>query len=43
MKFDKQEGQEGQLYENDAGKNIVGHSKLKLWIFLWGHGEREWF
>ena len=23
-------------YENSAGKKIVGHSKLKLWIFLWG-------
>ena len=32
------------LYEkNGAGKKIVGHSKLKLWTFFWGHGEHEWF
>ena len=30
------------LYENGASKGIVGHSKLKLWTFYWGHGEREW-
>ena len=23
-------------------KKIVGHSKLKLWTFFWGHGEHEW-
>ena len=34
--------QEGQLYENGAGKKMVGHSKLKLWPFFWGQGEREW-
>ena len=33
---------EGLLYENSEGKNIVRHSKLKLWTFFWGHGEREW-
>ena len=21
---------------------VVDHSKLKLWTFLWGHGEYEW-
>ena len=31
----------GLLYENDAGKKIVGHSKQKLWTSFWGHGERE--
>ena len=43
MKFDiyKKE-QEGWLYENGAGKKITGHSKLKLWTFFWGQGEREW-
>ena len=34
--------QEGLLYENVACKKIAGHSKLKLWTFLWGHGECEW-
>ena len=34
--------QEGLLYENGAGKKIVGHSKLKLWTFFWSHDEREW-
>ena len=24
---------EGLLYENGAGKMIIGHSKLKLWTF----------
>ena len=33
---------EGLLYENGGGKKIVGHSKLKLWTFSWGHGECEW-
>ena len=28
--------------ENGAGKKTVGHSKLKLWTFLWGQGECEW-
>ena len=43
MKFDihKKEPKE-LLYENGTGKKIVRHSKLKLWIFLWGHGEHEW-
>ena len=26
---------------NSTGKMIVGHSKLKLWTFLWGQGECE--
>ena len=30
------------IYENGTGKKIVGHSKLKLWTFFWGHGECEW-
>ena len=30
------------VYENGFGKKIVGHSKLKLWTFFWGHGECEW-
>ena len=30
------------LYENGGGKKIVGHFKLKLWMFFWGHSEREW-
>ena len=34
-----QKEQEGQLYENGAGKNIVGYSELKLWTFLWGHDQ----
>ena len=34
--------QEGLSYENSAGKRILGNSKLKLWTFFWGHGEREW-
>ena len=33
---------EGYLYENGAGKEIVGHSKLKLWIFFWSQDESEW-
>ena len=33
---------EGLLYENGAGKKIVGHSKLKLWTFFWGHGKCDW-
>ena len=27
---------------NGAGEKIFSHSKLKLWTFFWGHGEREW-
>ena len=43
MKFDiHKKEQEGLLYENGIGKKIVGHSKLKLQTFFWGHGEREW-
>ena len=43
MKFDiHKKEREGLLYENGAGENIVSHSKLKLWIFFWGHGESEW-
>ena len=43
MKFDiHKKEQEGLLYENGAGKKVVGHSKLKLWTFFWDHGEREW-
>ena len=30
------------LYENGAGKKIVGLSKLKLWTVYWDHGEQEW-
>ena len=37
-----QKRMEGLLYENGATKKIVGHSKLKFWIFFWGHDEREW-
>ena len=33
---------EGLLYKNGAGEKIIGHSKLKLWTFFWGHGECEW-
>ena len=29
---------EGYLYENDTGKNIVGHSKLK---FFWGYDKHK--
>ena len=29
------------IIENDAGKKIVGHSKLN-YAFFWGHGEYEW-
>ena len=32
----------GLLYENGAGKKIVGCSKLKLWTFFWAHCEHEW-
>ena len=40
MTFDiHKKEQEGQLYENSAGKKIVS---LKLWTFFWGHGEHEW-
>ena len=43
MKFDiHRKEQEGLLYENGAGEKIVSHSKLKLWTFFRGHGEREW-
>ena len=43
MKFDIHKKEwEGQLYENGAGKMIFGHSKLKLWTFFHGYGEREW-
>ena len=43
MKFDIHKKEwEGLLYENGAGEKIVSHSKLKLWTFFWGHGEREW-
>ena len=43
MKFDIHKKEwEGLLYENGAGEKIVGHSKLKLWTFFWGHGEHEW-
>ena len=33
---------EGWLYENGAGKQIIGNSKLKLKTFFWGQGECEW-
>ena len=43
MKFDiHKKEREGLLYENGAGEKIVGHSKLKLLILFWGHGECEW-
>ena len=43
MKFDiNKKEREGLLYENGADEKIVSHSKLKLWAFFWGHGEREW-
>ena len=43
MKFDiHKKEREGLLYENGASEKIVGHSKLKLWTFFWGHGECEW-
>ena len=43
MKLDiHKKEREGLLYENGAGEKIVSHSKLKLWTFFWGHGEREW-
>ena len=44
MKFDTHKKEQGrQLDENGAGINIVGHSKLKLLTFSWGHGECEWY
>ena len=43
MKFDiHKKEREGWLYENSEGKKNIGNSKLKLWTFIWGHGEREW-
>ena len=43
MKFNMHKKEcEGLLFENGGGKKIVGHSKLKLWTFIWGHGERKW-
>ena len=36
------EEQKGLLYKNGTGKKIVGHFKLKLRTFFWGHGECEW-
>ena len=30
------------IYVYGTGKKIVCNSKLKLWIFFWGHGEQEW-
>ena len=42
MKFEIHKNeQEEYLYENDTDKRIIGHSKLKLWIFPWGQGECE--
>ena len=43
MEFDIHKKEwKGLLYENGAGKKIVGHSKLKLCTFFWGHAERKW-
>ena len=43
MKFNiHKKEREGLMYENGAGKKIVGHSNLKLWKFFWDHGECEW-
>ena len=42
MKFDMHKKEwEGYLYDDDVGKNIVGHSKIKLWTCFWGKGECE--
>ena len=42
MKFDiRKKRWEGQLYENGAGKMIVGHFKLKLVTFFCCHGKHE--
>ena len=30
------------IHDSSAGKKIVGHSKLKLWTFVWDQSEHEW-
>ena len=37
--WQKKNENDNYMEKNIEGKKIVGHSKLKLWTFFWGHGE----
>ena len=41
LKYTKKNGKDNYMKMVPV-KKIVGHFKLKLWTFFWGHGEREW-
>ena len=39
--YTNKNGKVNYNYENGVIKNIVNHSKLKLWTFFWDQGECE--
>ena len=42
LTYTKNNGKDDYIYENCESREIIGHSKLKLWTFFWDQSECEW-